>query len=233
MFIQIYIVDDDIKFAKQLYTNIDQILQKKKIDYHIEINPKIIKRSTKECPIWHFLDIEMPQKNGFEIAQEIYKLDKDAKIIFISDFSSYVFDSYDYHAVNYLLKSDYNNKLKKLINRLIDEVYIYYSFTYYDTVITIPVKNIMYISKHINNVEIITPQKTFIQNTTLKTISKNLNELSPALFCYINKSQIVNLEHVKRFNIDHVVLENEMTLYISRTNGKIFKEAYFEYIAKL
>ena len=233
MFIQIYIFDDDIDFANRLYISIDQILQNKKIDYYIEINPKIIKRCTKECQIWHFLDIEMPQKTGFEIAKDIYKLDKDAKIIFISDFSSYVFDSYDYHAVNYLLKADYADKLKKLIYRLIDEANIYYSFTYYDTVITIPVKNIMYISKHVNNVEIITQQKTFKQNTTLKKILENLNKLFPNIFYYINKSQIVNLEQIKQFNIDHIVLEDDTTLYISRTSGKMFKEAYFEYIAKL
>lgn len=232
MIFRIYIIDDDIEFANELLSSINEILHSIGINYLVEINPKKVEISTKECQVWHFLDIEMPQKNGFQFAEEIYKNDNNAKIIFISDFSSYVFDSYDYHATNYLLKSDYMSKLKRLLYRLIDESNISYSFTYYDTVTIIPVNRILFITKEENKVKIVTSKKFFEHNNTLKRIIDDLNGLCPNQFFYINKSQIVNFKQIKRIDQNKVILENDAVLYISRMNRKAFKKAYYEYMAR-
>lgn len=48
-----------------------------------------------------FLDIQMPQMTGLELAE---KLDSDTRIVFTTAFSQYAADSYKTHALDYLLK---------------------------------------------------------------------------------------------------------------------------------
>ena len=51
-----------------------------------------------------FLDIEMKTLNGVETAKKIRNVNKDIIIIFVTGYSEYVYEGYDVHAFNYILK---------------------------------------------------------------------------------------------------------------------------------
>lgn len=225
------IIDDDIHFANQLASDIDTILTKKSIFYKIIINPNEINNNDRNCHYCYFLDIEMPDIDGFTLAKRIHKSNRNSQIVFISNFDSYVFDSYDYYAVNYFLKAKYKNKLDYFFERLITQDLMFYSFVYNDIPLSISLHNILYINKHKHLVEIVTEKNIFERKTTLKKIYDEISEMICGRFVYINKSQIVNLSNIKSYNnVEKIVLCNDEVLYISRNYRKKFKIEYYQYI---
>lgn len=51
-----------------------------------------------------FLDIEMPELNGLELAERIGEIDPYVNIIFVTAFDQYALDAFKAHAIGYLLK---------------------------------------------------------------------------------------------------------------------------------
>ena len=51
-----------------------------------------------------FLDIEMPEINGLELANKIQEIDPYINIIFITAYDQYALDAFKAHAIGYLLK---------------------------------------------------------------------------------------------------------------------------------
>lgn len=51
-----------------------------------------------------FLDIEMPEMNGLELAEKILEIDPYTNIIFLTAFDQYALDAFQAHAIGYLLK---------------------------------------------------------------------------------------------------------------------------------
>jgi two-component system, LytTR family, response regulator len=65
-----------------------------------------------------FLDIEMPDKNGLQLAQELRSLQLDCHIVFVTAFNQYAIQAFETAAFDYLLKPIQTAKLHKTISRL-------------------------------------------------------------------------------------------------------------------
>lgn len=79
----------------------DALEAKEKLE---EYNPDVI-----------FLDIHLPGMNGFEFLES---LDYSPKIIFTTAYDEYALKSFDYNAIDYLLKPIRQEKLEKAIEKL-------------------------------------------------------------------------------------------------------------------
>lgn len=64
-----------------------------------------------------FLDIEMPNKTGLEVADELHKNRVFAKIIFVTSHDHYAIEAIKNNAFDYILKPVSINELKNAINR--------------------------------------------------------------------------------------------------------------------
>ena len=64
-----------------------------------------------------FLDINMPGKNGFEMLEE---LDELPKVIFTTAYDEYAIKSFEYNALDYLLKPINPERLKKAVEKCIE-----------------------------------------------------------------------------------------------------------------
>lgn len=62
-----------------------------------------------------FLDIHMPEKNGFEL---LAKMTYEAKIIFTTAYTEYAVQAFEHDSVDYLLKPISKDRLAKAINKL-------------------------------------------------------------------------------------------------------------------
>ncbi|MCM1267269.1 MAG: LytTR family DNA-binding domain-containing protein [Bacteroidales bacterium] len=66
-----------------------------------------------------FLDIQMPGKNGMEIAKILRKNQKDILIIFVTALSEYVYEAFDVNAFHYLVKPFDEEKLYQVLDRAV------------------------------------------------------------------------------------------------------------------
>lgn len=69
----------------------------------------------KENPDIVFLDIHLPEQNGFEFLES---LDELPKVIFTTAYDEYAIKSFEYNAIDYLLKPIKKERLEKALEKL-------------------------------------------------------------------------------------------------------------------
>ncbi len=73
----------------------------------------------KEEPDILFLDIQMPGRNGIEIAKDLRKKWKNTILIFVTGLEEYVFDAFDVGAFHYLVKPIQEDKFEEVLKRAV------------------------------------------------------------------------------------------------------------------
>ena len=116
------ILVDDEKSALNL-------LQKNLKELNIEANTSTFDRSI--CALEFaknnnvdvaFLDINMPEMNGIDLAKELKKINPKINIIFCTGYSEYMIKAIDIHASGYLLKPAGKDDIKKALDNLLNPV---------------------------------------------------------------------------------------------------------------
>lgn len=115
--IKVILVDDEKPALRML-----EFLLKKFDGISIEgvyTNPlKAIEEIEEIKPQAVFLDINMPQLQGIDVASRILDIGPDTDIIFITAFDEYAVEAFELHALDYLLKPVDPERMKKTIERL-------------------------------------------------------------------------------------------------------------------
>lgn len=65
-----------------------------------------------------FIDIEMPNLNGIELAKKIKEHDENIQVVFVTAYEKYALNAFEVSAVNYILKPITEEDLSITINRL-------------------------------------------------------------------------------------------------------------------
>lgn len=109
------IIVDDERLARQ---ELKSLLENHKdIDVIDECSNHIeaVESIEKHRPDVVFLDIQMPEKNGFELLEE---LDYMPQIIFITAYDEFAINAFEVNAFDYILKPIDENRLAQSINKL-------------------------------------------------------------------------------------------------------------------
>ncbi|WP_353778573.1 response regulator [Winogradskyella sp. 3972H.M.0a.05] len=173
-----------------------------------------------------FLDIQMPDYNGFEVLSE---LRVKPYVIFTTAYDAYALKAFEINAVDYLLKpfdedrlqtslsrifelkqqqsaSDLEHKIKALIRNYQsnEEAYkVEFSIKERGRLTTIYVDDITYLKSDGNYVKLYTASKTFLYRSTLNTLHETLD---PSQFLRIHRSIILNKFYIKQC---HYLSNNE------------------------
>lgn len=65
-----------------------------------------------------FLDIEMPGKSGLQLAENLYEVNPELSIIFLTAFSQYAVPAFELSALDYIVKPVSAERLKKTLERI-------------------------------------------------------------------------------------------------------------------
>jgi len=68
-----------------------------------------------------FLDIEMPNENGLELAEKITEYNRTIEIVFVTAYNKYAVEAFELNALDYLLKPISNDRLDITLKRLISK----------------------------------------------------------------------------------------------------------------
>ncbi|WP_129724150.1 LytR/AlgR family response regulator transcription factor [Xylanivirga thermophila] len=179
-----------------------------------------------------FLDIELQDKNGVEVAKSIKKISSDTHIVFATAYSHYAVDAFEVQAFDYILKPFEDQRIIDTINRInnyikpkgLPEVITVWKN---DRMVVLSPKDIVYCS--------ILDEKTVIKSikgefTTNLTLSSLENKLQDFMFMRTHKSYLVNLKYIKEiipwFNHTYLLVMNgyeKDEVPVSRTYIKKFK----------
>ena len=115
---KVIIVDDEKHAINTLVRNLNGLVDSNNIHtFDRSINAlEFVKENDVDVA---FLDIEMPEINGIELAKEIKKYKPKVNVIFCTGYSEYMQQAIKIHASGYLLKPSDKEKVKEALDDLL------------------------------------------------------------------------------------------------------------------
>ncbi len=191
-----------------------------------------------------FLDVNMPQQNGFDLLKTLKF--KDFEVIFVTAYDEFAIKAIENMAAGYLMKPLDSDKLKKVleltrekiekkkVNISNAKIIEFFNQGIARNKLVVPTSNGMDL---INIQEILYCEgaggytKIHIDNLEPKLSSKSIGYYADLLgghnFCQIHKSYIVNLEYVTQYLSEGtVVLNHEISLPVSKTKKSVFLDNF-------
>lgn len=173
----------------------------------------------------YFLDIELPDMDGFEFAMKIQAHQKNAVIIFVTNHRHLVFDSFTVHPFDFIVKhcSDqvFQEKINNLENQLISQNKTL-QLVQGCRIVRVRLGDIIYMQKIHNDLYI----KLHNHELHIRKSIKEINKILPKNFFKIDSATIVNLVHVKKYEQNAIVMSTNEKLRLNRRGKKHFKKAY-------
>lgn len=176
-----------------------------------------------------FLGYHLSGINGLETAVRLRQNNVSAIIVFISDYTDFVFDAFKVDAFRFFLKSGFEQELYALL----DELYLK------------PKTGNPILLKSEDNIVCVHPQEirfleannkccsVHLDHSTLnckRTMASVVKVLPQDTFSKANRSFVVNLRYVSRYGNGTIALKNGDTLCLSRNYSKSFKEEYHRFL---
>ncbi|WP_226648071.1 LytR/AlgR family response regulator transcription factor [Microbulbifer variabilis] len=152
-----------------------------------------------------FLDINLPDGNGFDILE---RLDSTPQVIFTTAYDEYAIQAFEVNALDYLLKPINPKKLKRALDKTFSDIPSQpprNSVSYLDAHNKIFIKDgescwlieigkIRYFENCGNHAQVFfDDSKPFIY----KSLAKIEQRLNPEIFFRVNRKQIINLNFIK------------------------------------
>jgi len=179
-----------------------------------------------------FLDIEINNISGLDIAKHLKEKNKNVIIFFITEYEKYIDDAMDLFALRFIKKPlDYSrfysglDKAVELINE--DDVEFYIKDT--NKILKIKSKDIMYVETLDHKTKIVTTNGIYYSSELIEYWNKKLSHIS---FYRVHKSYVVNLDYVDEYKRNEVKLVNGEIVGISYRNQPAFRRYFFNYLKR-
>lgn len=181
-----------------------------------------------------FLDIDMPELNGIDLAKKIRCRNKKAKIIYVTGYSQYLHHAFGVHAFSYLIKPVSEEEVHKRIAEAMEYFKAeaekpVFSLKTTEGVVRIRPEKIYYFEFFMRKIRIVTSEGEYKMDGTMYQL---LEQLKDHGFASPHKSFIVNLYHVKKIIGYEVYLSNHTIIPLAQKKSVIFKEQYNDFLQK-
>lgn len=234
--LRIVICDDDEGCCSRL----DNWLYSFKVRENVDLEVSIYNRA--ETLLKHmregqwfdviFLDIELPQKTGVELAREIRQkmLNDQVFIIFISGQTKYCLELFELEPLNFhqkpLVKGEIIKDIEKIMERKSVQKQVY-KFSVDGLTKGIFLRDIMYIEAMGNMVEItaVGGKKIVVRESLLRLIK----EFENCHFCQCHRSFIVNLCYVHRYRENYLYMKDETKVPVGKTYLDFVKRQWIRF----
>lgn len=233
--LKIAVCDDEKYYRKKITELLKEELEKRELrDYEIEeykAGTELLSESRILIYDIIFLDINMPEVNGMEIAEQIRKVRPRVVLVFVTAFVDYALEGYKTEAIRFLLKDMLEHSFPECIEAIIRKL----SLQAYKIKCNsregekeIPIDRICYIESmahkllfHITDIE--------VQQYSVYDKLDHIEELLVGYgFLRIHKSYLVNIKYVDEVVCYTVRLKNGKQLPIPREKYQQVKVRYYE-----
>lgn len=228
------ICDDDIQFCNKIKSYIIEYYGENRVEISIfNSGEDFIKSKVKYDCI--FLDIEMINLNGIEIATMIRNYDLDTYIIIVSGFPKYKNVAYRLHVFDYLDKPLDKTMLFKTLDDMTillqnSQIDIYEYFQTNHGLVKLKVNDIMYFEYSERKINLYTNSDSIYQ--FYDTIYKLEERFKQYHFISPHKAFLVNIDYIQNIHMNDLILEKDIIIPISKLKKKQIKDAYLNAISK-
>lgn len=238
--IKVAICDDNKQMLEFLEKEIDTLICDQEMEHSISTF-SMGKAFLEQHKISHFdvvfLDIRMPEMDGFEVAAKMRDVFDKTYIIFVTNEDSLVYDSFDFQPFYFIPKSSpemTRERLKHVVDKLTTHISAFKKIVIpmpYGLKRSIDPADILFIKSNGNNVEYRLKDGEKIK--IRRKLDEIMEELSPLLFLRPHKSYAVNMGFIDTINFPRlqIFLEDGTVVDISRARRKEVEDLYSEYLS--
>lgn len=230
---KIAVVDDDMNYAKYIREEIYASEWDEDVGVDVYDAPDLLIGAIKEGRIYDLCisDIEMPGKNGVELAEELRGIDSGILLIFLTSYPKYAICGYKVDAFDYLLKEHFREewkrtleKVKREFERAEDECYLVDAPTYFER---ISLNQIFYIYKDKRYAVFVLGDREIPVRKSLKQILQELPGKNQ--FILVERGHIVNIEKIKRFELREIEMVNGKRIPLGHIRTSEVREKIHSY----
>lgn len=238
MKIRIACCDDEkqqLELYKTMFTNIEMRQDiKLNVEYFLSGNFMLERFQSEKNPFdLVYLDMDMDEKSGLDLAKEIRQnYHSDCLILFLTNYPKYMQNSFDVRAFQYMIKSVQFDEFEKKFNA---------ARKYLEkddknrVVLKIDEDNVVFFTNEIYYIEKEKSSKQFLVYLEDKcVVAKGVlsaieNQLLEQHFMRTHRSYLVNMKHIRRIQKNDLVLSNGNLVPISRRKEKELKQQFMRY----
>lgn len=171
-----------------------------------------------------FLDIELGDALGIDVARKLRETDRKFFLIFITGHSIYMGASFELHTYDYIQKPFNRDRLFKLLDRLIPDIDSAPSITFPSDRKTIQllIEDILYITGRRNGSIFITDHEEFPSSLSMKELS----EILKPPICRCHNGYFVNIQHISEFQQRTVTMNDGKRIATGRAFHSDFLHEY-------
>jgi DNA-binding LytR/AlgR family response regulator len=160
-----------------------------------------------------FLDINMPAISGLQFVE---RLQSKPYIVFTTAYSEYAIDSYDFEAIDYLLKPIEFDRFYRAIGKVKKQIQL--NSLQQDSVLSkfifikdgykqvkVSIDEIQYIQSEGNYLNIVTSTEKVLARMTFQSL---MEKLPVSLFFRIHNSFVVNFSHIRKIEDNHIFIHD-------------------------
>ena len=217
------IVDDDYAFAGELIHQIKEWASRNDCRISFDYMKSAFEFIEKldELSKWSalFLDVEMPELNGIDLARRIRYTNTDIPIAFISAFPLFSTDGYEVTACRFIVKNrpEFKTKLNECMQYVLSQILESGPTTFYiqtpNLVTSVLYRDILFFEAQLHNIVVRTATDRFQYRKNISVLAHEL----PKYFVQTSRSYIVNMKHVKSLHTDSVELDNGQFIQLTKT----------------
>lgn len=237
--------DDDREFLSKIVPETERIFRHLRTDIHsytFETGDDLITAFSGYQSYYDiiFLDIDMPKKDGKEVARELRILDKKFKLIFLTAYTQEALNTFQYDVIGFLPKNLIKERLQEVIKQVIDrieednpriQIFKVNKFQGNDGAmeIKVPLDDIMYFESINRLVYLYTKRETFTLHNN--QFSEVVQKYIPLGFVDIHRTCIVNMKYIFSLDETEIRLDNGIRLPLSRRKRQQIFDRFSELIA--
>lgn len=228
-------VCDDSQFDIEKIKNcLSEFSKKEHIDFNISefSNPEMLMYEVEDGKIADIfiLDVEMPNMNGFDLADKIREHTETSVIIFLTSHDEMASMGYKSKALRYVIKLNLERDIEEALESAVAEISSADDKTItlhrYNDYWRIPYKDIICVSRISRQLVITT--RLHGEITDNRGIKEFFDTLEDNRFLFIDRSCFVNIDYISRINGFSLKLKDGQVLPISRRSLKNVKQTLLE-----
>ena len=237
--------DDDKDFLSKIVPETEKIFRQLRTDIHsyaFEKGDDLISAFSHYQPYYDiiFLDIDMPKKDGKEVARELRIIDKKFKLVFITAYPQEALNTFQYDVIGFLPKTSIQERLPDVIKQVIDrikednpkmQIFRVNKSTTDEGIMEIkaPLDDIMYFESINREVRLYTKRETFTLHHC--QFSEVVQKYIPSGFVDIHRTCIVNMKYMFSVDETEIRLDNGVRLPLSRRKRQHIFDRFSEIIS--
>ena len=178
------------------------------------------------------MDIRFEKINGIDAVKEIQRTYRCLKVIFITGYMDYATQIFKAAPSNFLVKPVRNEKLFAAVDELLEKIHEEESdcilLQTKGNAVRVKTRNILFAESDKRVVKL-------YEKETCWTVHKKIGELEkelPEYFLRCHQSFLVNMDEIKVFNADQIILFDGRKIDVSKARYREARKKFFRYVGE-